>query len=78
MSCDRVKPRTSDVFVAAAIRYGLVTPSTVAGTAKGVVLIAVGGVSAEALLAPKREAMNAHRKHTTPNQGHVRRAFNPN
>jgi hypothetical protein len=39
-------------------------------------LIAVGGVSAKALLAPNIEAMNAHRKHKTPNHGHLRPTLN--
>jgi hypothetical protein len=32
----------------------------------GIVLMAGNGASAEALFAPKTEAMKAHRKHRTP------------
>lgn len=78
MSCDRVKRRTSGVFVAAAMRYGFVTPSTAAGAARGADLIAVGGVSAEAPFAPTNEEMNAHRKQSTPKHGHLRGALDPN
>jgi len=78
MSRESVKPRTSGVFIAAATRYGFVTPSTVAGTARGVVLIAGRGASAEALFAPNKELMNAHRKQSTPKQGHLRPPLTPN
>jgi hypothetical protein len=41
-------------------------------------LIAVGGVSAEALSAPSNEEMNAQTKQNTPNHGHLRGALDPN
>ncbi len=77
MSRDKVKRRAPGALTAAAIRYGLVMPSTVAGAASGVVLMAVGGVSAEALLAPRSEEMSTHRKHRTPKQGHLRPTLSP-
>ena len=40
-------------------------------------LMAATGVSAEALFAPTRLAMNANRKQNTPKQGHVLRALSP-
>jgi len=65
-SCENVNPRTLGFLTAAATTYEFVTPSTEAGAGRAIVLIAVGGVSAEALLAPKSDAMNAHRKQRTP------------
>jgi len=72
------KRSTSEVFIVAATKYGFVTPSTVAGAAKDVTWINVGGGSAEALFTPTSEAIKAQRKHSTPRQGHVGRASEPN
>ena len=59
------------LFMEAATSYGLLSPSTAAGTANGVVLRAAGGVSAEASFAPKRLAISAQRKQKTPKNGQV-------
>jgi hypothetical protein len=36
------------------------------------------GVSAEALFAPNKELMKAHRKQSIPKQGHLRPPLSPN
>jgi hypothetical protein len=57
--------------------YEFEKPSVMAGADSALIVIAATGASAEALFAPNRLAMNAQRKHNTPKQGHLLRAFIP-
>ena len=77
MSRESKKRITRGVRVAAAIRYGLLSPSTEMGNAIWVVRMAGSGLSAEALFAPKIEVMKAQRKQSIPKHGHLRRASSP-